>query len=281
MERYVFIHGSSVGQSAFVPTGAPEAICNDIAVKYFQGRVLRQKESAAKKALFIDLYSSSHGVYSLYSFVNNACYGANDRDGQYFAISILCKGVYVYPESVYTVLNSAYDAMFKSGNILRTAEDGEPKYVISQFNEQIDYLSAFLKKVEEAFDKVLAGQARVLGTNTKSADYDAWRGHKVSIDICNSNATYNALSEIGRLYVSAEYESASETVVLLQAQVQRLQTEINEIENKHLEAKRSMKSKERHEIESLNSLIHQKDVEINSLQSQNAEYEATIDVVSK
>ena len=57
MERYVFIHGSSVGQSAFVPTGAPDAICNDIAAKYFQGRTLRQKESAAKKALFLDLYN--------------------------------------------------------------------------------------------------------------------------------------------------------------------------------------------------------------------------------
>ena len=96
----MFIHGSSVGQSAFVPAGAPELICNDIAVKYFQGRTLRQKESAARKAMFVDLYNGSQGIYSVYSFVNNACFGANGREGQYFAISILCKGAYIYPESI-------------------------------------------------------------------------------------------------------------------------------------------------------------------------------------
>lgn len=281
MERYVFIHGSSVGQSAFVPTGAPEAICNDIAAKYFQGRTLRQKESAAKKALFVDIYKSSQGIYSIYSFVNNACIGANGREGQYFAISILCKGVYIYPESFYGMLNSAYDTMFKNGKILEHAENGEPKYVISQFNEQKDYLSAFLKKVEEVFDKVVAGEGKIIGPNVMAADYDSWRGYKVSLDICNSTTTYKALTEIGRLYVSDEYESASATIKTLRTQVQRLQTEKNEIENKHLEAKRSQKSKERDEIEELNSQIRQKDIEINTLQKENENYEDSINAVRK
>ena len=281
MERYVFIHGSSVGQSAFVPTGAPDAICNDIAAKYFQGRTLRQKESAAKKALFLDLYKSSQGIYSIYSFVNNACYGANGREGQYFAISILCKGVYVYPEALYGMLNSAYDTMFRNGKILQNAENGESRYVISQFNEQKDWLSAFLKKVEEAFDKVVAGEGKIIGTNVMAADYDSWRGYKVGLDICNSTTAYKALTETGRLYISDEYESAVATINSLRTQVQRLQAEKNEIENRHLEAKRSQKSKERDEIEELNSQIRQKDVEINSLQSENANYEATIEIVRK
>ena len=48
MKCFVFMHGSSVGQSILVPTDAPAKICNDIANKYFQGRILRQKESSAK-----------------------------------------------------------------------------------------------------------------------------------------------------------------------------------------------------------------------------------------
>ena len=229
MERFVFIHGSSVGQSALVPAGAPELICNDIAAKYFQGRTLRQKESAARKAMFVDLYHSSQGIYSVYSFVNNACFGANGREGQYFAISILCKGVYIYPESIYSMLNSAYDTIFKNGKILKRIENGEYQYVISQFSEQKDYLTAFLKKVEEAFDKLAPGEGKSISPNVSSANYDSWRGDKVSLDVCNSNSALKALTEVGRLYISEEYESASVTINTLRAQVQRLQAEKTEI----------------------------------------------------
>ena len=281
MERFVFIHGSSVGQSAFVPAGAPELICNDIAAKYFQGRTLRQKESAAMKAMFVDLYHSSQGIYTVYSFVNNACFGANGREGQYFAISILCKGVYIYPESIYNMLNSAYDTIFKNGKILKGIENNGCQYVISQFSEQKDYLAAFLKKVEEAFDKLVSGEGKAISPNVSSADYDSWRGDKVSLDVCNSTSALKALTEVGRLYISEEYESASVTINTLRAQVQRLQAEKTEIETKHIEAKRSQKSKERDEIEELNSQIRQKDIEINALQKDNENYEASIDVVRK
>ena len=281
MERYVFIHGSSVGQSAFVPTNAPELICNDIATKYFQGRTLRQKESAAMKAMFVDLYHSSQGIYSVYSFVNNACFGANGREGQYFAISILCKGTYIYPESIYSMLNSAYDAIFKNGKILKDIENGECQYVISQFSEQKDYLAAFLKKVEEVFDKLVSGEGKTISSNVSTADYDSWRGYKVSIDVCNSTSALKTLTEVGRLYISEEYESASATINTLRAQIQSLQAEKVEIETKHIEAKRSQKSKERDEIEELNSLIRQKDIEINTLQKDNENYEASINAVRK
>lgn len=281
MERYVFIHGSSVGQSAFVPTNAPELICNDIAAKYFQGRTLRQKESAAMKAMFVDLYHSSQGIYSVYSFVNNACFGANGREGQYFAISILCKGTYIYPESIYSMLNSAYDTIFKNGKIIKDIENGECQYVISQFSEQKDYLAAFLKKVEEVFDKLVSGEGKTISPNVSTADYDSWRGYKVSLDVCNSTSSLKTLTEVGRLYISEEYESASVTINTLRAQVQRLQAEKTEIETKHIEAKRSQKSKERDEIEELNSQIRQKDIEINTLQKENENYEASINAVRK
>lgn len=281
MERFVFIHGSSVGQSAFVPAGAPELICNDIATKYFQGRTLRQKESAAIKAMFVDLYHSSQGIYSVYSFVNNACFGANGREGQYFAISILCKGTYVYPEPIYSMLNSAYDTIFKNGKILKGVENGKCQYVISQFSEQKDYLAAFLKKVEEVFDKLISGEGKAISSNVSPADYDSWRGSKVSLDVCNSASSLKTLTEVGRLYISEEYESASVTINTLRAQVQRLQAEKTEIETKHMEAKRSQKSKERDEIEELNSQIRQKDIEINTLQKENENYEASINTVRK
>lgn len=281
MERYVFMHGSSVGQSAFVPAGAPELICNDIAAKYFQGRTLRQKESAAMKAMFVDLYHSSQGIYSVYSFVNNACFGANGREGQYFAISILCKGTYIYPESIYSMLNSAYDTIFKNGKILKGVENGECQYVISQFSEQKDYLAAFLKKVEDVFDKLISGEGKAISPNVTVADYDSWRGSKVSLDVCNSTSSLKTLTEVGRLYISEEYESASVTINTLRAQVQRLQAEKTEIETKHIEAKRSQKSKERDEIEELNSQIRQKDIEINTLQKENENYETSINAVRK
>lgn len=281
MERFVFIHGSSVGQSAFVPAGAPELICNDIAAKYFQGRTLRQKESAAMKAMFVDLYHSSQGIYTVYSFVNNACFGANGREGQYFAISILCKGVYIYPESIYNMLNSAYDTIFKNGKILKGIENNGCQYVISQFSEQKDYLAAFLKKVEDVFDKLVSGEGKAINPNVSAADYDSWHGYKVSLDVCNSTSALKALTEVGRLYISEEYESASVTINTLRAQVQRLQAEKAEIETKHIEAKRSQKSKERDEIEELNSQVRQKDIEINTLQRENENYEASIDVVRK
>lgn len=281
MERYVFIHGSSVGQSAFVPTGAPEAVCNDIAAKYFQGRTLRQKESAAGKALFVELYGSSQGIWCVYSFVNNVCLGANGRDGQYFAISILCKGTYVYPESIYDMLAAAYETMFKNGRILKNAENGQSQYVISQFSEQKEYLTAFLKKIEEVFDKVSAGEGKSLGDNVSTADYDSWRGYKVSLDTCNSISVFKELTGFGRLYVSGEYESASATISALRSQLSKLQVEKAEIENMHIEATRSQKSREFDKIEDLNSQIRQKDIEIASLQKENAGYEAAIGAVRK
>lgn len=282
MERFAFIHGSSVGQSAFVPAGGPSAICNDIAAKYFQGRTLRQKESGASKALFVELYRDTQGLlYCLYSFVNNACCGANGREGQYFAISILCKRTYVYPEILYDMLHSAYKAMFKTGKIIRTNENGEDQFVVSQFIEEKDYLSALLKKIESSFDGVLSGGGHLINEAIATANYDSWKGTKYGLDICNAISAFRTLTECGRIYISEEYESSTDIIKDLKNHIQKLQTEKIEIENRYAFSKQSEKNRVQEEIEELNAKIRQKDAEISALKSENSNYEATIGIVSK
>lgn len=288
MERIVFIHGSSVGQSVLIPTDdvVVKNICNDIANKYFGGRILRQKESAIKLGLFVDLYKSVQGeIYSVYSFVNNSCRGAassedlKGRDGQYFAMSILCKGRYVYPEELYGVLSSAYNQIVKTGKVIITNKDGEDQYVIPQFEEQRDFLNQILKKVGEYFDQVSGGTGKGLPLNSKVANYDSWSGVKVNLDICNSTETYKQLCATGRVYISEEYESSSKRIKTLEADVQRLKTEKNDVENRLAETARSEKSKVRNEIEDLAKQVQQKDSEVQKLKSENEDYKGVINTV--
>lgn len=282
MEITAFIHGSSVGQSVLIPSGAPVEICNDIATKYFQGRVPRQKESAAGKSLFVDLYKSSKGIYyTLYSYVINSCFGANGRDGQYFAISVLSKGGYVYPETVYYMFQAAYNTLFKTYKILKINEQGENQYVISQFAEQKDYLTALLKKIESSFEGIISRDGLTITESAVSADYDSWKGYKVTLDVCNSMFVYRSLLETGRIYISEEYESLSATIKNLRSQIQKLETDNAKIERKYAETVHSENSKVQNKINELNALIDQKDIEIRDLQSKNNDYQATIDIISE
>ncbi len=280
MERFAFIHGSSVGQSAFIPSDSRTGICNDIANKYFQGRTLRQKESAAKLSLFVDLYKSPQGdCYSVYSFVNNNCRGANGREGQYLALTIICKNVYIYPESIYRMLSSAYNQMFATGKIIGSNKEGEEQYTISQFSDENEYLSIFLKKIEDAFDNITNGLGKALDSNSHIADYDSWHGTKVNIDFCNSMAAFKRFCDVGRLYISEEYESYEEKIKVLEKYINKLETEKVELEHRGAEVKRFEKSKARDEIEELNSQIKRKDIEIDSLTAENKSYKTTIEKV--
>lgn len=289
MERIVFIHGSSGGQSTLIPTDniVTRNICNDIAGKYFEGRILRQKASAIKLGLFVDLYRSSYGdFYCVYSFVNNSCRGAassedsKGREGQYFAISVLCKGTYVYPEDIYGMLNAVYAQMFKTGKIITTNKDGEDQYVIPQFEEQKDYLTLFLNKVGDFFDQVSGGVGKRLDSALKVANYDSWGGVKVNLDICNSTETYRQFCETGRIYISEEYESSSKRIKTLEADVQKLIAERTNVESRLAETVRSEKSRVRGEIEDLTKQIQQKEQENQKLKSENDEYKETINTVS-
>lgn len=280
MERFAFIHGSSVGQSAFIPSDSPTSVCNDIANKYFQGRTLRQKESAAKQSLFVELYKSPKGDnYSVYSFVNNNCRGANGRDGQYLALTIICKNVYVYPEPIFRMLSSAYSQMFATGKIIGSNKESEEQYIISQFSDESEYLSIFLKKIEGVFDNISNGLSKALDSNNHIADYDSWYGKKVNIDSCNSMAAFKSFCDIGRLYISEEYESSEEKIKVLEKYINKLEKENADLEHLSSEAKRLEKSKVRDELEELNSQIKEKEKEIDSLKIENKNYKTTIETV--
>ena len=174
MERYTFIHGSSVGQSIYVPAGLPEQLCNTLADKYFKGRILRQKESALKHSLFVELLTDRDGIFHCaYTYVNNDCLGSNGRDGQYFAITILSKN-YILPESIYIMLKSAYRQMHESGKVLTVNDEGKDIFVFGQFKEQAEYLDAFLKLVDNAFKKV--AQITSYNINGNIANFETWNG---------------------------------------------------------------------------------------------------------
>lgn len=280
MERFAFIHGSSVGQSAFIPSDSPTSICNDIADKYFKGRILRQKESAAKLSLFVELYKSPKGDnYSVYSFVNNNCRGANGRDGQYLALTIICKNVYVYPEPIFRMLSSAYSQMFATGKIIGNNNEREEQYIISQFSDESEYLSIFLRKIEDVFDNISNGLSKALDSNNHIADYGSWHGKKVTIDSCNSMATLKSFCDIGRLYISEEYESSKKKIEVLEGRIKKLEEEKAELNRLSLEAKQSEKSKVRDELEELNSQIKEKDNVITDLRKENENYKTTIEAV--
>jgi len=280
MKRYIFIHGSSVGQSVFIPVGSPENICNDIANKYFKGRTLRRKESAAKCSLFVELYKGTDGDnYTVYSFVNNDCRGENDREGQYLALTIICKGIYVYPEVVYRMLSSAYNQMAQTKRIIEIDKKGEGKYRIGQFEKEKEYLSAFLNKIGAAFDQSVNGLGKVLNTDIHMADYDSWKGIKVNIDFCNSMTAFQNLCEVGRLYISEEYESPIEKIEALERKVRDLNEDKENLKNRIAEAGQTEKSKVRDEIENLNLQISELNREKESLLIKNSHYEATIKAV--
>ncbi len=275
----MFIHGSSVGQSAYIPDDAPTAICDDIAQKYFSGRGVRQKESAAKLSLFVEIYKNSIGEsFCVYSFINNSCKGSNGRDGQYFAISVLCKGVYVYPEAVYEMLHSAYSQMVAAGKII-SGKAGSEQYVIAQFREQREYLEAFLKKIGSAFDSIANGIGKVIESNACPADYDSWRGLKAELDVCNSMACYKSLCQVGRLYVSEEYGQSSEKIKTLESTIRSLETDMLKMDSQIRDAKRLSDAKVHSEIEELHSQIKKKDAEIDSLRSETDGYKATMETV--
>lgn len=281
MENHVFLHGSSEGQSTIIPSDCPASICNDIADKYFKGRTLRREKSDSKTALFVDLYSSNGRNYSVYSYVNNECRGKKDREGQYIAISIICEGIYVYPESVFRMLHSAYNQMFDTKKVLYKNDNGEDQFVLVQFSEQKDYFEAFLKKIREVFPSVASNQVKEINVNGASADYDSWNGSKVCIDNCNSISTFENFCNIGRLYISEEYESPSEKIKSLEVAISGLQRELEESKKLIIKEKNSGKVAVKNEIEELKRQLQEKENEIGNLVSDNTNYKSSIEIVNK
>lgn len=278
MERYTFIHGSSVGQSIYVPTGLPEHLCNSLADRYFKGRILRQRESALKCALFVELLTDNNDNYCAYTYVNNECLGVNNRDGQYFAITILSKQ-YLLPESVYVMLKSAYRQMHESGKVLSINDEGKDIFTIGQFKEQGEYLDAFLQLVDNAFKKVAHITTHdVRGT---SANFGTWAGVKLALDMCNSTAAFNKFSKVGRLYISDEYETASSKISNMTKQISELSSEIQRIQQAQVKDKSAKEDQLQKKIIQLQQELDGKDSELLKLQNENERYNDTISIVQK
>lgn len=300
MERYIFLHGSSGGQTIFIPEETPDGIrevCLDISNKYFKGRTNRQGKSAARYSLFVEIYASNGNKYCVYSYVNNDCIAANDREGQYFAISFLCKNYYIYPEIAFVTLEGLYNAIVKKGNIILDDKKSKGKYMIDQFDQKKDFLSSNTKAMLQYFDKNTNDDCRSLEKEAKIADYESWNGYKVLLDNANSLASYKKLCESGRLYISKEYETSDDTIKKLRKQIEDLEKDIKNQENKIISENDVREKKYLGEIRSLQSQlsmqadeykkqlsdkdneISKKEKEIESLNSKNDGFEETINTI--
>lgn len=279
MERYVFIHGSSVGQSSFIPSNAPKTVCIEIADSYFKGRELRCKESDAGKVLFVELCKGNSGnSFVCYSYVNNKCIGASTnekegRKGQYFSISVL-SSVYVFPELVCNLLEAAYEQLFE-GKII----DKEGQFLIGQFDEKKNDFQKAVEQIEKFFGEF--SQSRLLKSDGKLADYVTWKGEKYNLDTCNSEAAFEALCKQGRIYVSKEFESPNAKILSLEKRIKELQKEKAEIEEKSNKANSAERSKARQEIEDVGKQLKDEKLKNDRLQADNNKYKESLEVVKK
>lgn len=279
MERYVFIHGSSVGQSSFIPSNAPKTVCIEIADSYFKGRELRCKESDAGKVLFVELCKGNSGnSFVCYSYVNNKCIGASTnekegRKGQYFSISVL-SSVYVFPELVCNLLEAAYEQLFE-GKII----DKEGQFLIGQFDEKKNDFQKAVEQIEKFFGEF--SQSRLLKSDGKLADYVTWKGEKYNLDTCNSEAAFEALCKQGRIYVSKEFESPNAKILSLEKRIKELQKEKAEIEEKSNKANSAERSKARQEIEDVGKQLKDEKSKNDRLQADNNKYKESLEVVKK
>lgn len=278
MERCAFIHGSSVGQSTYIPSNAPKGVCSEIADRYFKGRELRCKESDAGMALFVELSKNSQGSsFICYSFVNNNCVGATEkkdeegRRGQYFAISVISQE-YVFPEPVYNLLLQAYKQLFE-GKII----DKDGKFLIAQFDEKKDDLQKAIEQIERFFGEF--SQSKPVKIDFRLADYITWKGEKFSLDICNSEAAFETLCKHGRIYVSSEYESPSAKIQLLENNIKTLQRQKVELEEEINNANSANRIKSNKELEDVCKTLKEEETKTKRLQAENDKYKESLKIV--
>lgn len=277
MDRFVFIHGSSIGQSSYIPQGGPHGICNDICDSYFKGREARCKESEAEKALFVELCNDSNGEkYVCYSFVNNKCIGAavegnEGRPGQYLAISVLSRK-FVFPEPVYTLLSAAYKQLFV-GKII----DSQDRFLIRQFEEKKDDFQNAVSQIDRFFTEF--SQGKFVKSDSRHADFNSWKGERINLDTCNSEHAFDTLCKLGRIYISQEYESSNAKIESLEKKVIALQSEKAEMEEKINKAKTSERNKNKQELDELAIKLKEKETESKRLQNENDKFKESIGIV--
>ena len=198
MENLIFIHGSSVGQSAFVPSNVPKDIANKIANKYFNGREQRKMSAQYNKGMVIESFEG----YTCFTFLINDCLGSDGRAGQYFAITILSKDKYFYLEELYSLLEQVYNKLFvEQGKFLSS----QNKYLIVQFSDKSDIAQKILSTTDINVSKL---QYKNINLSKISLNHsNGWEGIKIDMSIANSNKVYDNFIAGGRIYLSEEYLS--------------------------------------------------------------------------
>ena len=198
MENLIFIHGSSVGQSAFVPSNVPKDIANKIANKYFNGREQRKMSAQYNKGMVIESFEG----YPCFTFLINDCLGSDGRAGQYFAITILSKDKYFYLEELYSLLEQVYNKLFvEQGKFLSS----QNKYLIVQFSDKSDIAQKILSTTDINVSKL---QYKNINLSKISLNHsNGWEGIKIDMSIANSNKVYDNFIAGGRIYLSEEYLS--------------------------------------------------------------------------
>ena len=279
MDRFAFIHGSSAGQSSYVPDGFPKEFSDIVEKAYFEGRELRKKQSGAEIALIVELMKSRSGeCCCAYTFVNNNCKGpgSGGRTGQYFAITILSKR-YVYPECVYILLKTAYGTLLKTGKIFQCSSTNEVQYVINQFNDKCSLLNDFLLKLEEAFIK----KESTYGTDVKvkCANFHNWEGDQIALNDCNSLAVFSKFCETGRIYISDEYKNSTEQIDNLDNKIQELHSQLETCKEKIRTEKASEQLRANQKVKKLEDELNNLKDEKTLLAEKIAEYSSIIDKV--
>lgn len=254
MENLIFIHGSSVGQSAFVPSNVPKDIANKIANKYFNGREQRKMSAQYNKGMVIESFEG----YTCFTFLINDCLGSDGRAGQYFAITILSKDKYFYLEELYSLLEQVYNKLFvEQGKFLSS----QNKYLIVQFSDKSDIAQKILSTTDINVSKL---QYKNINLSKISLNHsNGWEGIKIDMSIANSNKVYDNFIAGGRIYLSEEYLSEQirhkkeldtllEKNAVLQAefdnykkQAERISNnKIQELENINLKLEKELRNKD-------------------------------------
>lgn len=254
MENLIFIHGSSVGQSAFVPSNVPQDVANKITNKYFNGREQRKMASQYNRGMVVESFEG----YVCFSFLINDCLGSDGRAGQYFAITILSKDKYFYLEELYNLLEQVYNKLFiEQGKFLSP----QNKYLIVQFSDKSDIAQKILSATDNNVSKL---QCKNINLSKISLNHsNGWEGTKIDMSIANSNKVYDNFIAGGRIYLSEEYPSEQtkhkKELATLSEKISVLQTEfdnykkqaerisnnkIQELENINLKLEKEIRNKE-------------------------------------
>lgn len=257
MENLIFIHGSSVGQSAFVPSNVPKDIANKIANKYFNGREQRKMSAQYNKGMVIESFEG----YTCFTFLINDCLGSDGRAGQYFAITILSKDKYFYLEELYSLLEQVYNKLFvEQGKFLSS----QNKYLIVQFSDKSDIAQKILSTTDINVSKL---QYKNINLSKISLNHsNGWEGIKIDMSIANSNKVYDNFIAGERIYLSDEYPSEQikhkkeldillEKNSVLQAEFDNYKKQVERISN--------------NKIQELEKELRNKDAEIRNLRAEN------------